>query len=70
MNLFTALAWLPYFQSLRFLEPAVANVLHAGLGPLTILAMGAAGWRIVDAGRDDGRRKRSARARWRSVFSG
>ena len=51
MNLFTACAWLSYFQSLRFLEPAIANVLHAGLGPLTILAMGAIGWRIVDAGR-------------------
>jgi drug/metabolite transporter (DMT)-like permease len=50
MNLFTALAWLSYFQSLRFLEPAVANVLHAGLGPLTILAMGALRWHIVDAG--------------------
>jgi drug/metabolite transporter (DMT)-like permease len=51
MNLFTACAWLCYFQSLRFLEPAIANVLHAGVGPLTILAMGAIGWRIVDAGR-------------------
>ena len=40
MNLFTALAWLSYFQSLCLLEPAIANVLHAGLGPLTILAMG------------------------------
>jgi drug/metabolite transporter (DMT)-like permease len=50
MNLFTAVSWLQYFQSLRFLEPAIANVLHAGLGPLTIMAMGAVGWRIVDAG--------------------
>jgi drug/metabolite transporter (DMT)-like permease len=50
MNLFTACAWLSYFQSLRHLEPAVANVLHSGLGPLTILAMGAVGWRIVDSG--------------------
>jgi len=50
MNLFTACAWLCYFQSLRYLEPAVANVLHAGLGPLTIMAMSALGWRIVDAG--------------------
>jgi drug/metabolite transporter (DMT)-like permease len=50
MNLFTALAWLCYFQSLRYLEPAIANVLHAGVGPLTIMAMGVAGWRIVDAG--------------------
>src|SRR5437870_2060613 len=30
MNAFTALAWLNYFQSLRHLEPAIANVLHAG----------------------------------------
>jgi drug/metabolite transporter (DMT)-like permease len=51
MNLFTACAWLSYFQSLRFLEPAIANVLHAGVGPLTIVAMGLSGWRIVDAGR-------------------
>ena len=50
MNLFTACAWLSYFQSLRYLEPAVANVLHAGLGPLTIMVMSAIGWRIVDAG--------------------
>lgn len=51
MNAFTAFAWLSYFQSLRFLEPAIANVLHAGLGPLTVMAMTAVGWRIVDAGR-------------------
>ena len=54
MNLFTAVSWLQYFQSLRFLEPAIANVLHAGLGPLTLMAMGAAGWRIVEAGRMTG----------------
>jgi len=51
MNLFTACAWLSYFQSLRFLEPAISNVLHAGTGPLTLLAMGAIGWHIVNAGR-------------------
>jgi drug/metabolite transporter (DMT)-like permease len=51
MNAFTALAWLCYFQSLRFLEPAIANVLHAGVGPPTIMAMAALGWHIVDAGR-------------------
>jgi len=50
MNLFTACAWLCYFQSLRTLEPAVANVLHAGIGPLTIMGMAALGWHIVDAG--------------------
>jgi drug/metabolite transporter (DMT)-like permease len=48
MNLFTAVSWLGYFQSLRFLEPAIVNVLFAGVGPLTIMAMGAVGWRIVD----------------------
>jgi drug/metabolite transporter (DMT)-like permease len=48
MNLFTAVSWLAYLQSLRFLEPAVANVLFAGVGPLTIMAMDAIGWRIVD----------------------
>src|SRR5262245_11815650 len=51
VNLSTAVSWLQYFGSLRYLEPAIANVLHAGLGPLTIMAMGAAGWRIVEAGR-------------------
>lgn len=51
INLFTAVSWLQYFRSLRHLEPAISNVLHAGLGPLTIMAMGAAGWRIVEAGR-------------------
>ncbi len=48
MNAFTAVSWLAYFQSLRFIEPAIANVLFAGVGPLTILAMAAVGWRIVD----------------------
>lgn len=48
MNAFTAVSWLSYFQSLRFIEPAIANVLFAGVGPLTILAMMAVGWRIVD----------------------
>lgn len=51
MNVFTAVSWLQYFQSLRFLEPAIANVLHAGIGPLAVMAMSAIGWRIVDAGR-------------------
>lgn len=49
-NLFTAVSWLAYFQSLRFLEPAIANVLFAGVGPLTVIAMAAIGWRIVDEG--------------------
>lgn len=48
MNAFTAVSWLAYFQSLRFIEPAIANVLFAGVGPLTIMAMTAVGWRIVD----------------------
>ncbi len=50
MNVFTAISWLSYFNALRFLEPAIVNVLFAGVGPLTIIAMGAARWRIVDPG--------------------
>jgi len=50
MNVFTAVPWLSYFNALRFLEPAIVNVLFAGVGPLTIIAMGAARWRIVDPG--------------------
>lgn len=48
MNAFTAVSWLAYFQSLRFLEPAIANVLFAGVGPLAVIGMAAIGWRIVD----------------------
>jgi drug/metabolite transporter (DMT)-like permease len=51
VNATTAVSWLMYFQSLRFVEPAIANVLYAGVGPLVVLGMTAAGWRIVDAGR-------------------
>jgi drug/metabolite transporter (DMT)-like permease len=50
MNVFTAISWLSYFNALRFAEPAIVNVLFAGVGPLTIIAMGAARWRIVDPG--------------------
>lgn len=50
MNAFTAVSWLAYFQSLRFIEPAIVNVLFAGVGPLTIMAMTAVGWRIVEEG--------------------
>lgn len=50
MNAFTAVSWLAYFQSLRFIEPAVANVLFAGVGTLSVMATAAVGWRIVDEG--------------------
>ena len=50
MNFFTAVSWLAYFQSLRFLEPAIANVLFVGVGPFTVIAMATIGWRIVHEG--------------------
>jgi drug/metabolite transporter (DMT)-like permease len=50
MNVFTAISWLSYFSALRFAEPAIVNVLFAGVGPLTIIGMGVVRWRIVDPG--------------------
>ncbi len=43
MNVATALAWNCYFFALRHLEPALVNTLHGGLGPLTVIALAAAG---------------------------
>lgn len=43
MNVATALAWNCYFFALRHLEPALVNTLHSGLGPLTVIALAAAG---------------------------
>ena len=69
MNLFTACAWLCYFQSLRYLEPAVANVLHAGLGPLTIMAMSAIGWRSRACSRRAWKRCRNRRRAWPRTYA-
>lgn len=37
LNLSTALAWFCYFFALKWLEPAIANTIWSGLGPLLIL---------------------------------
>lgn len=47
MNTTTALAWLSYFYSLKHLQPSIVNTLHSGIGPLTVIALSAAGWHIV-----------------------
>src|SRR5205807_574021 len=78
MNLCTACAWLCYFQSLRHLEPAVANVLHAGLGPLTIMMMAAvvatrflgvlaAAVIALSLGPDDARHAATSAASWKAL---
>lgn len=46
MNVTTALAWTSYFFSLTLIQPSVLNALHSGLGPLTVLALGFAGFSI------------------------
>jgi drug/metabolite transporter (DMT)-like permease len=47
MNITTALAWTSYFYSLKHLQPSIVNTLHSGIGPLTVLALSAFGWRIA-----------------------
>lgn len=51
MNIATALSWNCYFFALRHLEPALVNTIHSGLGPLTVIAMGAAGVSLAGAWR-------------------
>ena len=43
INVSTAAAWLGFLYALRHLEPAVVATLYNGAGPLTILAIAAAG---------------------------
>jgi drug/metabolite transporter (DMT)-like permease len=43
MNLATALAWSCYFFGLSHLEPSIVNTLHSGMGPLTVVTLGALG---------------------------
>lgn len=47
LNLTTAIAWLTFFFGLKHLEPAVVATLYNGIGPLTVLILGALGW--IDA---------------------
>lgn len=42
-NLGTAAAWLSYFHALKMLEPSVVNTIHAGIGSVTLVGLGAMG---------------------------
>src|SRR5215813_8832248 len=44
LNVTTAAAWLGFFYGLKNLEPAVVTTLYNGIGPLTVLGLGALGW--------------------------
>lgn len=44
LNVTTAVAWLSFFFGLKYLEPAVVATLYNGIGPLTVLVLGALGW--------------------------
>ena len=46
-NVFTALAWSCYFFALSHLEPSIVNTLHSGMGPLTVVVLGALGVRLA-----------------------
>lgn len=48
-NITTALAWSCYFFALSHLEPSVVNTVHSGMAPLTVLAIGALGFRLAKA---------------------
>ncbi len=47
MNVTTGLAWTSYFFGLTHLEPAAVNTLHSGIGPLTVIALGLAGFSLA-----------------------
>jgi drug/metabolite transporter (DMT)-like permease len=49
INVTTALAWSCYFFGLSHLEPSIANTLHSGMAPLTVVALAAFGARIAKA---------------------
>jgi drug/metabolite transporter (DMT)-like permease len=50
MNASTALAWSCYFYALTYLEPSIVNTVHSAMGPLTVLALAAAGSRLAAPG--------------------
>ena len=47
LNVSTAVAWIAFFFGLKHLEPAIVNMLYTGVGPLAVLALSAAGLRMV-----------------------
>lgn len=49
INVTTAVAWSSYFGALTRIEPSIVNTIHSGMGPLTVLALGALGIRIAKA---------------------
>jgi drug/metabolite transporter (DMT)-like permease len=51
MNVTTALAWTSYFYALKHMEPSVVNTVHSGVAPLTVVALGALGFRLAKRGR-------------------
>jgi hypothetical protein len=52
VNVLTAAAWLAYLWAVKLIEPAVANTLWSGVGPLVIAALAV---RASNAGTDRGR---------------
>jgi hypothetical protein len=51
MNVATALAWTCYFFSLTHLQPSIVNTLHSGVGPLTVVVLSAAGFKVAQPSR-------------------
>jgi drug/metabolite transporter (DMT)-like permease len=45
VNVTTAIAWLSYFGSLRFVEPSVTNTVYSGIAPLTVISFAALGFK-------------------------
>jgi drug/metabolite transporter (DMT)-like permease len=45
VNLTTAIAWLSYFGSLRFVEPSVTNTVYSGIAPLAVMSFAAWGFK-------------------------
>jgi drug/metabolite transporter (DMT)-like permease len=43
MNVTTAVAWTCYFFGLTHLEPSIVNMVHSGMGPLTVVGLAALG---------------------------
>jgi hypothetical protein len=47
MNVTTAIAWISYFFSLKYMQPSIVNTLHSGAGPLTLIAFASFGIHIA-----------------------
>lgn len=49
-NLFSAIGWISYFAALKFIEPAIAYTLSAGVGTLTISVLSHMRFHVVNLG--------------------